>query len=209
MSKQSSPNDDASGPPRTYVSVYELVATFSGRERQLVQHVEEKDRRRLLEHLPEREGHGFIELGGLRGHEYIVHTKHLIRLNVLGYLPAVEFEAEVDMEDEEAFRQLEEREASDMAVILRFWVRGQTEPEIHWGVEYAAWCEIRHDLIEDSKFIEFEDEDAEHVLYGVDHLDAVEAIDPFYLKEDQVETLLKRHNDGVSLPPAAEGANPP
>jgi hypothetical protein len=42
----------------------------------------------------------------------------------------------------------------------------------------------------DEKFICFRDEDGEDVLYGTDHIDAVEMFDPFYLDEAQVEKIL-------------------
>ena len=177
------------------MNLYELVATFSGRDRQLVQHVEEKDRTRLTAVLGDStKKHDVYELGGHRGHECVINTAHLVRINVLDYLPGIQFEVEPEEDNEEAFRRLEEREADDTPVILRIWVRGQAELEVQYAVEYAAWCGIRHDLIDDSKFIEFEDEDGEQVFYGVDHLDAVEAIDPYYLSEEQVKTLLDRYD---------------
>lgn len=178
-----------------YVNLYELLATFSAGVNQLVQHVEEKDRARLRRILGDAlKKHGFYELGGHRGHECVINTAHLVRINVLDYLPGIQFEAEPEDEDEEAFRRLEEREADDTPVILRIWVQGQAEPEVQPDVDYAAWCCIRQDLLEDSRFIEFEDEDGEQVFYGVDHLDAVEAIDPYYLNEEQVKTLLNRYD---------------
>lgn len=195
MPKKPAKTSKTTKPKKAYVNLYELLVTFSEREQQLVQHVEEKDRARLLRALGDSdEEHGFYELGGHRGHECVINTAHLARLNVLGYLPGVQFEAEPEEEQEESFRRLEERDNDETQVILRLWIRGETRPHLQHGVEYGAWVGIRHNLIENYKFIEFEDEDGEDVLYGVDHLDAVEAIDPFYLNEEQMKTLLDRYD---------------
>ncbi len=187
--------------------LYEPVITFTGRERRLVYHVEEKDRDRLMRAFDDQKEHRFYELGGAEGLDCLVNTTHIRRLNVLDYLGGLEFESEPELTSKQWAKKFEEREASDEPVIVRLWLRGEREPEVHPEIEHAEWMLAHTCLMEGEKFISFRDEDGEDVVYGTDQIDAVEMIDPFYLDEEQVEKLLARYAEEVtppsSLPPLA------
>lgn len=189
-------------PELTYL--YELYVCFSGRDLRLVHLIEEKDRDRLLNYFQENfEKHCFFGLGGHEGYSCIVNTAHVTRINVLDYLAGVvQFGAQAQLTEKESSKRLEEREASDETIIIRIWLRGKREPIIHSDVEYESWFGICLALDGRPGFIEFLDEDRESVLYGMDHLDAIEMIDPFYLKEDQVEALLKRYENNPDKSPS-------
>ena len=199
MKKQSKP---------AYTRLYELVVTFANREQQLFYHVEEKDRQRLLNALTDdHTQHGFYELGGHEGLECLVNTAPIHQLNVLDYVGGIELEAEPELTGKQEQKKFEEREASDEPVIVRLWMRGEDEPIVHHEIEHAAWCLARTCLIETEKFIRFRDEDDEDVLYGTDHIDAIEMMDPFYLKEEQIEILLSRYDNKESGAPEAAGTS--
>jgi len=185
---------------QTLTRVYELVVTFTARDQRLFWHVEEKDRVRLLKVFDDRTEHRLYELGGSEGLECLVNTAHIRRINVLDYVGGIEFEAETELTEKESLKKLQERETSDEPVIVRLWLRGEKEPVVHQEIEYAEWCLARTCLIEREKFIQLDDEDGEEVLYGTDHINAIEMIDPFYLEENQVEKLLGRYDQ-------AEGAD--
>jgi hypothetical protein len=74
-------------------------------------------------------------------------------------------------------------------------LRGEDESIVHHEIEHAEWCLARTCLVENEKFIHFRDEDDEDVIYGTEHIDAIEMLDPFYLKEEQIEMLLLRYDD--------------
>jgi hypothetical protein len=196
----------SSKPAKVYTSLHELVATFSGRERQLVVHVEEKERVRLLNaSLDDEWEHGFYGVDLRTGLGCLINTVHLTRFNLLDYLPGVQFEAEPDLTDKQWAKQFEAREASDDPVVLRVWLRGEKEPIVHHDIEYAAWSLAQTCLHEDGKFIHFIDEDGEDVIYSSDHLDAIEMADPFYLNEEQIEKWLRRHVPDSDEPTSAPG----
>jgi hypothetical protein len=186
----------------TPTNIYELVLKFGERRQRIVYHVEEKDRQRLPNALDSREKHGFHELGGHEGLECLVNTAQISQLNVLEYLGGVQFEAEPEFTEKQWAEKSEEREASDEPVVIRLWLRGEDEPIVHDEIEYGAWCLARTCLIENDRFIEFRDEDGENVLYGTDHIDAIEMIDPFYLTEEQIETFMSLYDDKDEKTPA-------
>jgi hypothetical protein len=189
-----------------YTRLYELAFSFNGRAQQFFYHVEEKDRQRLLHVFGDCEEHLFHELGGHEGIERLVNSAH-IRLNILDYLGGIEFEAEPKLTDRQWQKKIEEREDSDESVILRIWLKGEEKPIVHYDIQHAAWSLTQTCLVGGEKFIQFRDEDGEEVLYGTDHIDAIEMIDPFYLNEEQVGKFLSRYDDDDDNPEDVPGSS--
>jgi hypothetical protein len=126
-----------------------------------------------------------------------------MRLNVLDYLGGIQFEAEPERTEKEWEKRIEEREAADETVIVRLWLRGEEEPIVHHDIEHGEWGLAQACIDGNEKFIRFRDEDGEDVLYGTDHIDAIEMLDPFYLTEEQVEKILARYDDADEEPTAS------
>jgi hypothetical protein len=184
--------------------LYELVATFVGRETQIVCHIDEEERQRLLSCFDDEETkHRFYGVNLPDGLECYLNTARIERVNLLDYLAGVPFEARPKLTAKQADRQIAIREASDIGVILRLWTAGETEPFVCHDVHHEEWIGVRFTLEEGGRFLRFSDEDDEEVLFGTDHLDAVEMIDPFFLDEKQVEALLSRY----AHKPTADDAN--
>ena len=183
----------------TLTRLYELVATFVGRKTQVVCHIDEGERQRLLSYSEDLETkHRFYGVNLPDGLECYLNTARIERLNLLDYLAGVPFEAQPKLTTKQADRQAAKREASDLGVILRLWTAGETEPFVCHDVHHEEWIGVRLTLEEGGRFLHFNDEDDEEILFGTDHLDAVEMIDPFFLDEDQVEALLSRYADDLA-----------
>jgi len=189
--------------------LYELVATFVGRETQIVCHIDEEERHRLLSYFDDLEAkHRFYGVDLPDGLECYLNTAHIERFNLLDYLAGVPFEAHPKLTDKQVERQIAKREASQIGVILRVWTAGETEPFVCHDVSHEEWIGVRLTLEEGGRFLRFTDEDGEEVLFGTDHLDSVEMIDPFFLEEKQVEALLSRYTDDLAEDGANDAAEP-
>lgn len=176
--------------------IYQLVVTFTGRKRKLSSDIESTDERRLLRALADGcKQHAFFEVGGFQGRHCLFNTAHVIRLNLLDPLPGFHVEAAPVLTGDEAEEEDDVRAISDEPAIVRLWLRDTDEPLICREIDYDQWKSLKIGLIEGQKFISFTDEDAENVIYGTDHIDAIEMIDPFYLDDDAVEKILAQPDD--------------
>lgn len=176
--------------------LYELVVTFIGRETQLVCHIDEEERQRLLAFSDDIEAkHRFYGVDLPDGLECYINTARALRLNLLEYLHPIQFEARRKLTEKQYERQAAKRESSEIGVILRLWIAGEKEPFVCHDVHHEEWVGVRLTLEEGGRFLRFTDEDGEEVLFGTDHLDCVEMIDPFFLEEKQVDALLSRYAD--------------
>lgn len=186
--------------------IYQLVVTFTGRKRKLSCDIESADERRLLRALADGcKQHHFFEVGGAEGRHCLFNTAHVTHLNLVDPLPGFHVEAAPVLTDDAAEEEDDVRAISDEPAIIRLWLRDTDEPMLCREIDYDQWKFLKIGLIEGEKFISFTDEDAENVIYGTDHIDAIEMIDPFYLDDDMVEKLLAAPDD--SSPPAA--SDPP
>jgi hypothetical protein len=174
---------------------FDLVATFSARELRLSCPIDESDRARLLDQLDcmsfKHRFHGLELRSGL---ECFLNTAHLVRVNLLEELPGIEVLTVPKPPPQRREAIVAERAKSDVRVYLRVWVRGVPAPILHSDIELDAWGCISCALDEGARFIAFADEDAEDLIYGTDHIDAVEMIDPYYFDDDQLAEFLERYD---------------
>ena len=190
---------------RQTAKLHELVASFSGRERRLSCEIRGEERERLLELLDEGlASHRFLALSPRPGCELFLNTAHLRRLNILDPLPGLQVEVDTPPEPDDA-GAVAEPGSSDATVHLRVWLRGDEQPIDHTDIAAEDWAAICHALDNGARFIAFTDEDLEEVLYGTDHLDAIEMLDPAQLTEEQLDILL----NGEPAPDLPAPATPP
>lgn len=173
-------------------AIYEMRVTFAGRATPLVCQIEEAEHSRLLAFADDTASpDGFYGVNLPPGHAILLNTRHVNRINLLDPLPGIRLAKATDLPAKDREKRLEKRERDDTPVILRLWLRGEEHPVVHHDIDYAEAQSIDLCLEENpDRFIHFEDEDGELVLYSVSHLDGVEIIDPYFLTEKQVETLL-------------------
>ncbi len=177
---------------RQTAKLHELVASFSGRERPLSCEIRGEERERLLELLDEGlASHRFLALSPHPGYELFLNR----RLNILDPLLGLQVEVETPPEPANA----------SATVYRRVWLRGDEPPIDHTDIAAEDWAAICHALDNGARFIAFTDEDLEEVLYGTDHLDAIEMLDPAQLTEEQLDILL----NGEPAPDLPAPATPP
>ncbi len=191
---------------RQTAKLHELVAAFSGRDKRLSCEIRDGERQRLLGLFETGlAAHRFLALSPRPGYELFLNTAHLRRLNILDPLPGLRVEVDTPPEPDDA-GTVAEPGSSDATVHLRIWLRGDEQPIDHADIAAEDWAAICHALDNGARFIAFTDEDLEDVVYGTEHLDAIEMLDPAQLTEEQFDRLL--HDTPEELPPPAEPTPP-
>ena len=192
---------------RQSTELHELVASFTARERRLSCEIRGEERVRLLDIFADgSRAHRFLALSPRPGHELFLNTAHLRRLNILDPLPGLQVEVETPPQPDDAGAAGDPAPA-DATVYLRVWLRGDAEPILHTDIAATDWLSLCRALENGNRFIAFTDEDLEDVLYGTDHLDAIEMIDPEQFTAEQLDILLNGE-PAPDLPPPAEPPPP-